>query len=611
MNLTNCLPSTLSSTATNYYDSNYSLIGIVNSGNDYGVSQAPLAIPISVKVGDTGTIGTINYFSDSTQNTPTGHDVISYVIEPDTATTAIVNIIDKSYDLSGTLTFTEQDRSRIMADGTLIPVSADLQYSNGSTTHLVLAALPDTTPPAVVSTDPSNNSDTVSLTTAVTATFSEAVDPATVTATSFTLINGTTPVAGVVTYSGISATFTPSAPLSYGALYTATITTDVKDLAGNKLVSNYSWSFTAAGLFTSYDVTPTGSFPEAVAIGDVNGDGRNDVVMTTSYSFDPVNDFKVFVYLQNANASLDTPIKYATSSTNDCRATTVAIGDINHDGRNDVVIGDSNCGIEVFTQNTLGSLDTGVFYASIDTDKIRIADLNHDGLLDVVGIGRAPNTISVWLQNVGGTLDTPVVYNVAHNGLVSLATGDVNNDGLDDIVFVSTFEPNLGVLTQNLDGTLNAPSYFSYTTDMLLSYPQSVAVGDINGDGLSDVVVTFGGNSPNSKIGVFSQNALGTLDPVVNYSSYDVATQIQIADVTGDGRKDIIVFHNGWNALGVYQQQANGMLPDEHLYGIPLGSTPMNNHNFQSMAVGDINGDGKNDVIFADDNFGLFTIYHN
>ncbi|MEQ1527607.1 MAG: FG-GAP-like repeat-containing protein, partial [Gallionella sp.] len=615
IDFTNCNPTHTSSNANDFYDSNYDPLGTIDSSGEYGVYLTPLSIPFSVKVGDTGSIGIKNKYTDSTKVSFSGRDVISYLIEPDTANTAIVNVINKSYDVSGILISTEQDRSRILANGIMISVSADIQFANGSTTHFVLTALPDTSPPSVVSTSPPNNSSTASPITAITATFSEAMNPATLTTIEFTLMNGASPVAGTVAFSGITATFTPAAPLYNGVLYTATITTGVKDLSGNQLVSNYSWSF-APGLFRSFDVTPTGSFPEAVVIGDVNGDGRNDVVMTTSFYFDPANDYKIFIFLQNANGGLNPPIKYATNSTNACRDTTVAIGDINHDGKNDVIIGDSNCGIEVFTQNTLGGLDPAVFYPSADSNKIRIADLNHDGLQD----GLAPNTISVWLQNIGGTLDTPIVYSVDHSGFVNLETGDVNNDGLVDIVFLSTFGANLGVLTQNQNGTLNFPVYYDLGSweylpsapliRMLVSPPSSLAVGDINGDGENDVVVTLGGNNPGAKIGTFLQNGRGTLDPIVNYASYDIPSQIEIFDVTGDGRKDVAIFHDGWDALGVYLQQANGLLSNEHLVRFPQGSTPMSNNNPQSMAVGDINGDGTNDVVFADNNFGLISIYH-
>jgi len=65
-----------------------------------------------------------------------------------------------------------------------------------------------------------------------------------------------------------------------------------------------------SGIFTPYKAFPVGSWPEAVAIGDVNGDGLNDVVMTTSFYSDPDNDYHIFVFLQNASHQLSPPIKY-------------------------------------------------------------------------------------------------------------------------------------------------------------------------------------------------------------------------------------------------------------------------------------------------------------
>lgn len=266
MNLPNCSPPYLYGTSTDYYDSNYTPLGTIDSSGDYGVYATPPAIPVSVKVGDTGTIGTINYYSDATLTFLIGHDDISYVIEPDTANTAIVNVIDRSYDVSGTLTSTEQDRSRIKADGTQMAVSSDLQYANVSTTHLVLTVLPDTTPPTVLSTNPPNLSTNVPIYSTVTATFSEAIDPATLTAASYTLVevNGTTltPVSGSITYNGGTATYTPSAYLTPNKVYRATITTVVKDLTGNALSSNYVWQFQTAAL----DITP----PTVISTSPVN-----------------------------------------------------------------------------------------------------------------------------------------------------------------------------------------------------------------------------------------------------------------------------------------------------------------------------------------------------
>jgi len=86
----------------------------------------------------------------------------------------------------------------------------------------------------------------VALSKRVAATFSEAMDPLTVTIATFTLKHGDTPVLGTVTHVGLVATFTPLSSLAANTTYTATITTGAKDLAGNPLASAKVWSFTTA-----------------------------------------------------------------------------------------------------------------------------------------------------------------------------------------------------------------------------------------------------------------------------------------------------------------------------------------------------------------------------
>ena len=110
----------------------------------------------------------------------------------------------------------------------------------------------------------------------------------------------------------------------------------------------------AAGLLASYQAYPVGSWPDAVAIGDVTGDGRPDVVMTTSYYFDPANDFRLWVFAQGSDGALAAPVSYATSATYTDRAESVAIGDITGDGRADVVLGLDGLGVQVFPQDASG-----------------------------------------------------------------------------------------------------------------------------------------------------------------------------------------------------------------------------------------------------------------
>jgi hypothetical protein len=128
------------------------------------------------------------------------------------------------------------------------------------------AAGPDLTPPTVISTIPANTATNVPTNQAVTATFSEALNPATLTAASYTLQGpGGAAVAGLVTYAAIgdTATFTPTATLAPNTLFTATLTTMITDLAGNALAANYVWSFTTGA---GPDTTP----PEIVSTSPAN-----------------------------------------------------------------------------------------------------------------------------------------------------------------------------------------------------------------------------------------------------------------------------------------------------------------------------------------------------
>ncbi|MFO7618043.1 MAG: Ig-like domain-containing protein [Thermoplasmata archaeon] len=126
---------------------------------------------------------------------------------------------------------------------------------------------PDTTAPTVISTVPANAATDVAIDSAITATFSEAMDPLTITTITFTLKQGTTPVSGTVTYSQVSAVFTPSSNLAANTEYTATITTGATDLAGNTLATNYVWSFD-----TNPAVIPPANGTIVGRIVDENGD---------------------------------------------------------------------------------------------------------------------------------------------------------------------------------------------------------------------------------------------------------------------------------------------------------------------------------------------------
>ena len=145
--------------------------------------------------------------------------------------------------------------------------------------------------PIVISTDPANNATGVVLNKIVTATFNQPMDPLTLTATTFTIKQGATPVAGIVSYTGTTASFKPTSALTSNTIYTGTITTGAKNVPGTPLATDYVWTFT----------TGTISAPKVISTDPANlatGVALNKVISATfSEAMDPFNDHNIVLYL--------------------------------------------------------------------------------------------------------------------------------------------------------------------------------------------------------------------------------------------------------------------------------------------------------------------------
>ncbi|MBN8547086.1 MAG: Ig-like domain-containing protein [Ignavibacteria bacterium] len=177
-------------------------------------------------------------------------------MDPSTITNSTFTLKDGSNPVSGfvsyfgtTATFTPSSnlQPNTQYTGTITTGAKDLTgnaLENNYVWTFTTGAAVVITPPTVILTDPLNNATGVPVTKKITATFSKAMDPSTITTATFTLMQGATFVAGTVSYSGMVATYTPSSNLALGTVYTATINTGAKDLAGNALAANYVWKFT-------------------------------------------------------------------------------------------------------------------------------------------------------------------------------------------------------------------------------------------------------------------------------------------------------------------------------------------------------------------------------
>jgi hypothetical protein len=158
-------------------------------------------------------------------------------------------------DMSGTLTydgtnstmsFTPDSKLEANTTYTATVVSSvkDLTGNALQVNYVWTFSTGSTLSPTVISTDPANNATGVFLNKTVTATFNQPMDPLTITATTFTIMQGATPVTGTVSYTGTTASFKPSSDLTGSTIYTATITTGVKNVPGTTLANDYVWTFT-------------------------------------------------------------------------------------------------------------------------------------------------------------------------------------------------------------------------------------------------------------------------------------------------------------------------------------------------------------------------------
>jgi hypothetical protein len=127
----------------------------------------------------------------------------------------------------------------------------------------------------------------------------------------------------------------------------------------------------------------------------------------------------------------------------------------------------------------------------------------------------------------------------------------------------------------------------------------------VTGDGRADVLATYGGNSPNARLGILEQLDAGRLaDDPIPYHSYDLPGAVEVADVDNDGWNDAVVVHEGWSRIGVYRGQVGGLFAGEDLVPVPYS----NGGNPHGLAVGDVTGDGWADIVVADDLHGLLVL---
>jgi len=365
------------------------------------------------------------------------------------------------------------------------------------------------------------------------------------------------------------------------------------------------------GARTDYE---TGPEPYSLAIGDLNIDGKPDLAVAETNG--------VSVLLGNGDGSFQVP-DYAAGPGSGF----VAIGDLNIDGKPDLVTagtvllgnGDGSFGGRIdhaagvpaigdlngdgkpdlatangYSPNTVSVLlgnGDGTFGVKTDygtggpSSSVAIGDLNGDGKPDLAtanyGLGFNTGTVSVLLGNGDGSFGVKTDYGTGADPR-SLAIGDLNGDGKADLVTASDYpSPSVSVLLGNGDGSFGAKADYD-------AGGYSVAIGDLNGDGKLDLA-TVGTNGPCCySIAVLLGNGDGSFGAKTDYDVGDIPYSVAIGDLNGDGKPDLATTMEEFHRVAVLLGNGDGSFGEKTEYG--TGNFPF------SVAIGDLNGDGKLDL---------------
>jgi len=225
----------------------------------------------------------------------------------------------------------------------------------------------------------------------------------------------------------------------------------------------------------------------SIALADFNGDGNLDIVSTNGKKAGTRRS-EVVVLIGNGDGTFQFPQAYGGSGTAKGGAVTVTTGDVNGDGRPDIAFITSSGYAAVLLNKGDGTFPKTFnrYFVGYRATALQLADVNHDGELDLLTTDGSPDPgLSVMLGLGDGNFEKPVHYPTTQTGLGDLVVADFNQDGNLDVAATEPKLKDIALYIGNSDGSFQPEILVPSSSANL-----NIGVGDLNGDGAPDLVVT-------------------------------------------------------------------------------------------------------------------------